>query len=89
MNIGSFINSSLLRYNKLNDYRNFIYRILTDLPRYRQRKRFARKFLDLPPGPVSINPQTGYVVTSADRIEGLMPLLPMLKERCVLMLVEI
>lgn len=29
------------RYNKLNDYRNFMFRILADLPRYRRRKELA------------------------------------------------
>ena len=79
MKNGSLINSLLVRYNKINDYRNFIFRTVKDLPRYQQRKRYARKFLNSPPGPVFIEPRKGYVLTSADRIEGLAVLLPMLK----------
>jgi len=66
------------RYNKLNDYRNFMFRILADLPRYRRRKELAKGGLALP-GSVSIAPRDGYVLTNANQIDGLKNLVPMLQ----------
>lgn len=81
MKKGSLIDSflgRLGRYNKINDYRNFVVRTARDLSRYRKRRRYAQKFLDSAPGPVSIDSHKGYVISSADRIKGLDVLLPML-----------
>lgn len=80
MNVESSVNALLLRYNKVNDYRNFISRTFSDVSRYGQRKKFARELLSRTPGGVAIDPAAGYVVTVAEKLEGLPEVVPLLQK---------
>ena len=78
MSMTEVVNSIVHRYNKLNDYCNFASRVLSDFSRYRRRKELAKGGF-VSSGSVSIKHQDGYVLTTANQIEGLENVVPTLQ----------
>src|SRR4051812_37474553 len=78
MNLMTNLETFLLRFGKLNDYGRAAARIASDVPRYRLRKRMAQELLAADVPSLTIDPQRGYLLTSAERIEGLKDLMPTL-----------